>query len=82
MLGLALQGVQAQVANEVVVERDIKIELSHVFYPRDVKDNWVEPVKQEAMPEPVGLPNKLTQKLDDRRMKKMQQGLVRHGNFT
>lgn len=82
MLGLALQGVKAQVSNEVVVERDIKIELSHIFYPRDVKDNWVQPVKQEAMPEPVGLPNKLTQKLDDRRMKRMQQGLVRHGNFT
>lgn len=75
----------AQVDRNVTIERDIPLYLSHVFNPLEASSLWINPLKAEKdrlMPEPKGLNNALTKKLDHERMMHMQSSIIRHGNFT
>ena len=84
VLLLALN-VSAQVEKNVKCERDIPLHLSHIFNPLEASSSWINPLKSEKdrlMPEPKGLNNTLTKKLDHERMMHMQSSIIRHGNFT
>ena len=86
LLGLFASQSWAQTNEDVIIDRNIPLELSHVFNPLEQSAaQWIRPLKDNSfrlMPEPKGLNNALTKKLDHQRMVHMQGSLARHGNFT